>query len=261
MKASSSRGHRTLGCRTVELQAAMAMLTLLSLSATPNWWDADDFVCLREVRTDTSGKEIDLDVLQAAIDLGHRGDKFLRDRASRRVAMKRLYQRHPVNTLCQEGVGKCSAVMGASFILLFILYQIFSKLQPQVHPARIKSRNRAAVVRAVRADKADRTQVYDSIDDSTVITSTTIHSCGVVASSDKAGKEGCCVSKGRTMDPSNRDDSHSSNGIAFTSPVPSVGVFGVRGHVRYLRAVVRQRLLMSGDVELNPGPLDGMHKH
>ena len=248
MKASSSRGH--------ELQAAMAMLTLLSLSATPNWWDADDFVCLREVRTDTSGKEIDLDVLQAAINLGHRGNKFLRDRASHRVAVKRLYQRHPVNTLCQEGVGKCNAVMGVSFILLFILYQIFSKLQPQVHTARIKSRNRAAVVRAIRADKADHAQVKDS-----TVTTPSSHSCSVVAS-DKASREleGHSVSKDRTMDPSNCENSHSSMGIAFTSPVPSVGVFGVRGNVRYLRAVIRQHLFMSGDVELNPGPLDGMHK-
>ena len=247
MKASSSRGHRIL-----ELQAAMAMLTLLSLLATPNWWDADDFVCLREVRTDTSGREIDLDVLQAAIDLGHRGDKFLRDRASRRVAMKRLYQRHPVNTLCQEGVGKCSAVMGASFILLFILYQILSKLQLRVHTARIKSRNRAAVVRAVRADRADRAQVTDS-----TVTTSFSHGCSVI-SSDKAGKDRDCISKGYTTDPSNCENSHSSKGIAFTSPL---GVFGVRGHVRYLRAVIRQRLLMSGDVELNPGPLDGMHEH
>ena len=230
----------------------MAMLTLLSLSATPNWWDADDFICLREVRTDTSSKDVDLDILQAAIDLGHRGNKFLHDRASRRVAVKRLYQCHPVNTLCQEGVGKCSAVMGASFILLFILYQTFSKLQPRVHAARIKSCNRAAVVRAVSADKADCARMKDI----TVTTSSTSHSCCVVKSSDKAGKEGDCVSKDRTVDPSSLDDSHSSKGIAFTSPV-SVGVFGVRGHVRYLRVVIRQCLLMSGDVELNPGPLDG----
>ena len=249
MKGSSSHRHRIL-----ELQA---MLTLLSLSATPKWWNADDFVCLREVRTDTSGKDVDLDVLQAAINLGHRGDKFLRDRASHRVAVKRLYQRHPVNTLCQEGIGKCSAVMGASFILLFILYQIFSKLQPRVHTARIKSRNRAAVVHAVRADKADRAQVKDS----TVIMSSTSHSCSVVASSDKACKERDCVSKGRTTDPSDHEISHSSKGIAFTFSVPSIGVFGMRGHVQYLRAVIRQRLLTSGDVELNPGPLDGMHKH
>ena len=246
-RQSSSREH--------ELQAAMAMLTLLSVSTTPNWWDADDFVCLREVRTD-SGKDVDLDVLQAAIDLGHRGDKFLRDRASRRVAMKRLYQRHPVNTLCQEGVGKCSAVMGSSFILLFILYQIFSKLQPQVHAARIKSRNRAAVVHAVRADQADSALMKDNA----VTISSTSHSCSVVASSDKAGKEGDCVSKGYNTDPSNHVNSHSSKGITLnsTSPTPSVGVFGVRGHVQ---AVIYQHLLMSGDVELNPGPLDGMHKH
>ena len=251
MKASSSRRHRTL-----ELQAAMAMLTLLSLSATPNWWDADGFVYLREVRTDTSGEDVDLDVLQAVVDVGHCGDKFLRDRASRRVAVKRLYQCHPVNTLCQEGVGKCSAVMGASLILL-ILHQIISKLQPQVHAARIKSRHRVAVVRAVRADKADRARVKDI----TVTTFSTSHSCSVVASSDKAGKEGDCVSKGHTTDPSNCKNSHSSKGVAFTSPVLSVGVFGVRGHVRYLQAVIRQRLLMSGDVELNPGPLDGIHEY
>ncbi len=63
------------------------MLTLLA--ATPNWWDMPGYSCLRQVRMDDS-KDVDLDVLQAAINLSHR-DKFLRDRASRRVAMKRLY--------------------------------------------------------------------------------------------------------------------------------------------------------------------------
>jgi hypothetical protein len=229
------------------------MLTLLLLSATPNWWDAEDFVCLREVRTDTSGKDVDVDVLQAAIDLGHRGDKFLRDRASRRVAVKRLYQHHPVNTLCQEGVGKCSEVMGASFILLFILYQICSK-RCRIHTARIKSRNRAAVVCAVKADTADRAQVKDS-----TVTTSSSHSCSVITSSDKACKEEDYISESKdcTVVQSNHENSHSSKGIAFTFPIPSVGVFGVRGH---LQAVIRQRLLMSGDVELNPGPLDGMHK-
>jgi hypothetical protein len=125
-------------------------------------------------------------------------------------------------------------VMGASFILLFILHQICSKLLPRIHAARIKSRNRAAVVRAVRADKS-----IDKTDHAQV----------------KCSTVDC------TVDSSNHENSHSSKGIAFTFPVPSVGVFDVRGHVRYIRAVIRQRLLMSGDVELNPGPLDGMHNH
>ena len=226
MKASSSRGH--------ELQAAMAMLTLLSLSATPNWWDADDFVCLREVRTDASGKEIDLDVLQAAINLGHRRNKFLRDRASRRVAMKRLYQRHPVNTLCQEGVGKCSAVMGASFIL-FILYQIFSKRQPRVHAARIKSHNRAAVVRAVRADRAARL-------------------CRMCPS--------CCkADNGISTTSSHCEDGSSAGSMTAVNPAVNrekgVNKLDTKPCHSYLLVVIRRLLLLSGDVELNPGPLDG----
>ena len=230
MKASSSRGHRIL-----ELQAARAMLTLLSLSATPNWWDAEDFVRLREVRTDTSGKEVDLDVLQAAIDLGHHGDKFLRDRASRRVAMKRLYQRHPVNTLCQEGVGKCSAVIGASFILLFILYQTFFKLQPRVHAARIKNRNRAAVVRAVRADRAARLcRMCPSCCKADNGISTTSSHC----------EDGCSAGSTTAANPAvNRE-----KGVNKLDTKPSRS---------YLLVVIRQLLLLSGDVELNPGPLDG----
>ena len=112
------------------------------------------------------------------------------------------------------------------------------------------------MVRAVRADKADHARVKSS-----TVTTSSSRSCSVVASSEKAGKEGDCVSKGHNTDPSNHVNSHSSKGITlnFTSPTLSAGVFGVRGHVRYLWAVIRQRLLMSGDVELNPGPLDGMH--
>ena len=233
MKASSSRGH--------ELQAAMAMLTLLSLSATPNWWDTDDFVCLREVRTDTSSKDVDLDVLQAAVDLGDHGDKFLRDRASRRVAMKRLYQCHPVNTLCQEGVGKCSAVIGASFILLFILYQIFSKLQPRVDAARIKSRNRAAVVRAVRADHAARLcRMCPSCRKADNGISTTSSHC----------EDGCSAGSMTAANPAvNREKGVNKLNTSLntvTKPGRS-----------YLFVVIRQLLLLSGDVELNPGPLDG----
>ena len=241
MKASSSRRQGIL-----ELQAAMAasMLTLLSLSATPNWWDADDIVCLREVRTDTNGKDVDLDVLQTAVDLGHRGDKFLRDRASRRVAVKRLYQRHPVNTLCQEGVGKCSAVIGASFILLFILYQIFSKLQPRVHAARIKSHNRAAVVRAVRADRAAR----------------------LCPSCRKADNGPSCrkADNGITTTSSHCEDCCSAGSTTAANPAVNrekgVNKLDTRPGRSYLLVVIRQLLLLSGDVELNPGPLDGEYR-
>ncbi len=228
----------------------MAKLTMLLLSATPNWWDAEDFICLHEVHTDTSGKDPDLDVLQTIIDLGHRGDKCLRDRASHRVAVKRLYQRHPINTMCQEGVSKCNAVMGATFILLFLLYHIFFKQPPRIHAARNKICNRVAVVRAVKADKRDHAQVKCT---------SSSHNCSVAAS----GKafEGHCIPKDCTVDPSNHDNPHSSKDVAFIFPIPSIGEFGVRGHVRYLRAVIRQCLLMSGDVEVNPGPLDGMPKH
>ena len=205
---------------------------MLTLSATPKWWDADDFVCLREVRTDTNGKDVDLDVLQAAIDLGHRGDKFLRDRASRRVAVKRLYQRHPVNTLCQEGVGKCSAVIGASFILLFILYQIFSKLQPRAHAARIKNRNRAAVVHRVRAARL----------------------CRICPSCHKADN-------GITATSSHYEDGCSAGSTTAVNPAinreKGANTLDTKPGRSYLLVVIRQLLLLSGDVELNPGPLDG----
>ena len=220
------------------------MLTVLS--TTPNWWDTADYVCLREVSTDTN-KDIDLDVLQAGINLSHR-DKFLRDQASRRVAMKRLYQRHPMDTLCQERVSKCNGVMGATFILFLILYRICSK-RSQAQADRIKICDRAGVVCAVKADKADRAQLKDS----TVTKSSN--------ASDKACKEGGCISKDHTEDPSNYENSYSLKYMASPSPTQAVGAFDGGGNVRCLRAVICQRLLMSGDVELNPGPLDGMTEH
>ena len=228
MKAnSSSRGH--------ELQAVMATLTLWSLSATPNWWDADDFDCLREVCTDTSGKDCDLDILQAAINLGHCGDKFLRDRASRRVAMKRLYQRHPVNTLSQEGVGKCSPVIGALFIFLFILYRIFSKRQPRVNAARMKSHNQAAVVRTIRADHFARL-------------------CRMCPSCHKADN-------GISTTLSHCEDGYSAGSTTVANPAVSrekgMNKLDTKPSRSYLLVVIRQLLLLSGDVELNPGPLDG----
>ena len=127
---------------------------LIPLSTAPHWWDStEEYGCLREVIVERS-KAVDLDVLQAAINVSGR-DKFLRDGASRRVAMKRLYRRNPVDTLCLEGLGSRKGVVGATFILIIILYRICSK-QSRVHAARIKTCNQAAVVRAVKADKATK---------------------------------------------------------------------------------------------------------
>ena len=209
------------------------------LAATPNWWDMPGYSCLRQVSMDTS-KDVDLDVLQAAINLSHR-DKFLR-------AMKRLYQCHPVSTLCQEGMSKCSDMMGATFILFLILYRICSK-QSRAQAARIKIRNRAAVVRAVKAD-------HVQIKGGTVAKPYHKTECRAVTS-DKP-KVVDCMSKDRTVDRSNHEAGYSSKIIAATTPTLAVGVFDVRGHVRYLWAIIHQRLLLSGDIELNPGPLDGM---
>ena len=217
------------------------------LVATPNWWDMPGYSCLRQVSMDMS-KDVDLDVLQAAINLSHR-DKFLRDRASRRVAMKRLYQRHPVSTLCQEGVCKCSDMMGATLILFLILYRICSK-RSRAQAARINICNRAAVVRVVKADHAQVkgdtvAKLYGHKTECRAVTSDKVQAVN-------------CMSKDRTVDRSNHEASYSPKIIAVSTPALTVGAFDVRGHVRYLRAIILQRLLLSGDIELNPGPLDGM---
>ena len=217
------------------------------LAATPNWWDMPGYSCLRQVSMDTN-KDGYLDVLQAAINLSHR-DKFLRDRASRRVAMKRLYQRHPVSTLCQEGVSKCSDMMGATFILFLILYRICSK-RSQAQAARIQIHNRAAVVRAV---KADHVQFKGG-----TVARPYSHKTGCSPITSDKAKAVDCMSKDRTVDRSNHEASYSSKIIAATTPTLAVDAFDVRDHVRYLRAIIHQRLLLSGDIELNPGPLDGM---
>ena len=208
-------------------------------------------ICVQQ--NDKDDSNIDLDILQAGINLSGR-DKFLCDRVSRQlqVAMKRLYQCHPVTNMCQEGVSKCSNIMGASFILILILYRIYSK-RSRGQAARIKNCNRAAVVRAVRADKGDYTQVRG----------------GIAAKPSKHNHEADCstvpydkakavdyTSKDHTVDQSNRY-SHVM-GQGSTTPTVAVGALDVRGHVRYLGAIIRQHLLLSGDVELNPGPLDGM---
>ena len=169
--------------------------------------------------------------------------------------MKRLYRRHPVGTLCQEGLGECNGVVGATFILIVILCRICSK-QSRVHAARIKTlSNRAAVVRAIKADRADHTAEVKGDTVTNRKSSNRKAECNVVIA-----KAVASMSKDRTVDPSNHDASCGSKDIASdsTNPTLAVGVLGMRGYVRYLQAVIRQRLLMSGDVELNPGPLDGM---
>ena len=103
------------------------------------------------------------------------------------------------------------------------------------------------MVRAVKADKADRAQVKRN-----TMTKSSNHSCSVVAS-DKASKERDCVSKDRTMNASDHDNSFSSKGVASLA----VGVSGVRCNEKNVAAVIHQHLMMSVDVELNPGPLDG----
>ena len=211
-------------------------------STTPNWWE--DYPCLRQVRTEDV--IVDLDVLQAGINLSGRG-KFHHDRASRRVAMRWLYQRHPINTLCQEGVRQCAGMMAAMLVLFFILYRIHSKRSRD----RIKIHNRAAVVRAIKADREDRAKVKG---DNMTPCKSSNHKAERNVVTAKA------VVKDRTVDPSNHEAGCSSNFMASTSPVPVMSLFDVRGHV-YLRAVIRHRLLMSGDVELNPGPINGMSEH
>ena len=213
------------------------MLTLLA--ATPNWWDMPGYSCLRQVRMDKS-KDIDLDVLQAAINLSHR-DKFLRDQASRRVAMKRLYQHHPVSTLYHEGVSKCSDMMGATFILFLILYRICSK-RSQAQATRIKIRNRAAIVRAVKADQA---VIYCPI-------SSSHHKAGhrlMIRLSAAITVSNCKGNQSAKVTTTGLHVCRGSRGIIPYS------VFEVKGQA-YHMAVIRQLLLMSGDVELNPGPLD-----
>ena len=210
---------------------------LSQLSATPYWWT--DYFCLLQVSMDTC-KDVDLDVLQAVINLSRR-DKFLCDRASRRVAMKRLYQRHPVDTLCQEGVSKCNGVLGATFILFFILYRICSK-QSRVQADRIKICNRAAVVRAVKSLKPN-TDCAATEDHVTIL-------C------DKAA----CESKVITTSRCSTMPCHKaclSSTVAGSCIETVVMIVEVNSIGTYLLAIIRQHLLMSGDVELNPGPLDG----
>ena len=138
--------------------------------------------------------DVNLDVVQTRINL--ESDKFLRRRASRRVAAKRLYQRDPAVTVCANGV-----LVGVSLLLILWLHRIRSK-----------------------RSKMTRIKVCVAVEVCAPLQST----CG--------GKAG--VSEG--------------------SGPPSLREKTVR-FVGQLSEVIRQRLIMSGDVELNPGPLDGMY--
>ena len=209
---------------------------LTPLTATPNWWDMPGYSRLQQVSMDTC-KDVDLDVLQAAINLNHR-DKFLCDRASRRVAMKRLYQRHPVTNVCQEGVSKCSDTMGAKHILLIVHRICFKRSQGQA--VGIKIHNRAATIRAHKT-KAD----YDTAKGCTVAPShRTGHGLKVVVAATLLHYKACRSSS--VMGTSND-----------SVPCCRETAVMIESGGMYLLAIICQHLLLSGDVELNPGPLDG----
>ena len=193
----------------------------LRMAATPSLFA--DYPCLQLEKADMyTCMDFDLDALQAGINVNHR-DKFLQQRANCRVAMKRLYQRHPAGTVCVEQVN--SEVVVTTLIFILILNRIRSKFAN-----RIKVCNRAAVVRAVMSHKAKSTQATKS------------HLL-----SSETGSH-------------NKDVRRSKVIVATTSPAMSctetMCMFVVKGHM-YLPMIIRQRLLVSGDVELNPGPLNG----
>ena len=127
--------------------------------------------------------EVDVDVMEARIKLQR--DKFLRQRASRRVAVRKLCKRNPV---CVEGVHNGWVVIALCLILW--LLRIQSKSAHFV-PADVRSLSRSG--------KGD---------------------------------------------------------VVSESVPPSSGETTVKSH-DHLVAVSYQRLIMSGDVETNPGPLGG----
>ena len=137
------------------------------------------------------------DVTQTRINLEVR-DKFLRRRASLRVAASRLYRRDPrVVTVCAEGVLKHWA--GLALLLILWLYRIRSKSS--------KVRVKVCVTREAFEVCAPQ--------QSTI-----------------GGEKVAVVSSSGPSSLREKTDSH-------------------------LKTVIRQRLLKSGDVELNPGPYDG----
>ena len=135
--------------------------------------------------------DIPPDVLEAAVNLQH--DKFIRHRGKARLAVKRLYQRDPVVTVCADAV--FSQWVVAALCLILWLLRIRSKSKIRVCHLGSSALLPPAVVRC--HGKACTSESYPpSSEEKRVIS---------------------CV-----MD--------------------------------YLLAVVRQRLIISGDVELNPGP-------
>ena len=121
--------------------------------------------------------EVDVDVMEACINL--KCDKFFRQRASHRIAVKRLCKR---DLVCVEGV-----LNGWVVIALFLVLRIQSKSANSIK----------------------------------------------VCSLSRSGE-------GATAVP------HSPQELEMT----------MKSH-DHLTAVSRQQLIMSGDVETNPGPLDG----
>ena len=142
--------------------------------------------------------DINLDVAQARINLEK--DKFLRRRASRRVAAKRLYQRDPAVIVCANGV--LEQWVAVSLLLVLWLHRVRSAKRSKVRFLKV---------------------------------CTAVEICALHEST-RGGRDGVC------------------EGTGMSSPREKTVRF-----VSHLSEVIRQRLIMSGDVELNPGPLDGMN--
>ena len=138
-----------------------------------------------------------LDVLEAAVNLQR--DQFICRRGRARLAVKRLYQRDPVVTVCTDAV--LSQWVVAALCLILWLLRIRSKSKIRVcHHGSISALLPPVIL---CHSKASTSKSYPpSVEEKRVIP--------------------------RIMD--------------------------------YLLAVVRQQLIMSGDVELNPGPLDQGNK-
>ena len=134
-----------------------------------------------------------LDVLEAAVNLQR--DQFIRRRSRAGLAVKRLYQRDPVVTVCTDAA-LSQWVIAALFLILWLL--------------RIRSKSRIRV-------------------------------CHLGSSALLPPAVVCCHGKACTS------ESYPAS-VEEKRVIPRV--------MDYLLEVVRQRLIMSGDVELNPGPLD-----
>ena len=205
----------------------------LRMAATPSLFA--DYPCLQKANMYTC-TDFDLDALQAGIDVSHR-EKFLQQRASRRVAMKRLYQRHPVGTVCVEQVN--SQMVATTLIFILILNRIRSKFAN-----RIKICNQEAVGHAIMSHSAKSAQATNN------------HSSLETGSHNKDGHRSK-VMKSVTVSQCHHKADQSSKVVATTMTyIETMCMFVMKGHM-YILMIIRQRLLMSGDVELNPGPLDG----